>query len=81
MATHFSFLAWRIPCGQMSLAGYSPWDCKESDTGTDIVDIQYFFCICKIFQSLHYFLLDVFHYMLVLKYFLVLDAFSFHPNQ
>ena len=20
------------PCGQRSLAGYSPWDCKESDT-------------------------------------------------
>ena len=29
MATHSSVLAWRIP--QRSLAGYSPWNCKESD--------------------------------------------------
>ena len=25
MATHSSILAWRIFCGQRSLAGYSPW--------------------------------------------------------
>ena len=31
MATHSSILAWRIH-GQRSLAGYSPWGCKESDT-------------------------------------------------
>ena len=31
MATHSSILAWRIP-GQRNLAGYSPWDHKESDT-------------------------------------------------
>ena len=31
MATHSSILAWRIP-GQSSLAGHSPWGCKESDT-------------------------------------------------
>jgi hypothetical protein len=30
MATHSSFLAWRIR-GQGSLAGYSPWVCKASD--------------------------------------------------
>ena len=30
MTTHFSPLAWRIPC-QRSLVGYSPWSCKESD--------------------------------------------------
>ena len=29
MATHSSILAWRIPW-QRSLAGYSPWGCKES---------------------------------------------------
>ena len=28
MATHSSILAWRIH-GQRSLAGYSPWGCKE----------------------------------------------------
>ena len=28
MATHSSILAWRIH-GQGSLAGYSPWGCKE----------------------------------------------------
>ena len=29
---HSSILAWRIPHGQRSLAGYSPWGRKESDT-------------------------------------------------
>ena len=32
MATHSSLLAWRIPIGQRSLMGCSPWGCKESDT-------------------------------------------------
>ena len=31
MATHFSILAWGIPW-KRSLAGYSPWGRKESDT-------------------------------------------------
>ena len=31
MATHFSILAGEFH-GQRSLAGYSPWGCKESDT-------------------------------------------------
>ena len=31
-AAHSSSLAWRIPHGQRSLAGYSLWGCKESDT-------------------------------------------------
>ena len=31
MATHSSILAWRIS-GQRSLAGYSPWGRRESDT-------------------------------------------------
>ena len=31
MATHSSILAWRIPCTERSLAGYSAWGCKESD--------------------------------------------------
>ena len=31
MATHSSILAWEIH-GQRSLAGYSPWVHKESDT-------------------------------------------------
>ena len=26
MATHSSTLAWKIPTGQRSLVGYSPWD-------------------------------------------------------
>ena len=30
-ATHSSILAWEIP-EQRSLAGYSPWGCKELDT-------------------------------------------------
>ena len=33
MITRSSFLVWRInPHGQRSLAGYSPWGHKESDT-------------------------------------------------
>ena len=28
--THSSIVAWKI--AQMSLEGYSPWDCKELDT-------------------------------------------------
>ena len=31
MATHSSILAWKSH-GWSSLAGYSPWGCKESDT-------------------------------------------------
>ena len=31
MATHSSILAWRIPIDKRSLAGYSPWGCKELD--------------------------------------------------
>ena len=31
MATHFRFLPGKLH-GQKSLAGYSPWGCKESDT-------------------------------------------------
>ena len=31
MATHISMLAWEIPWTE-SLAGYSLWSCKESDT-------------------------------------------------
>ena len=32
MATHSSILAWKVKFhGQRSLAGYSPWACKESD--------------------------------------------------
>ena len=32
MAIHSSILAWRNPRGQRSLAGYSPWGLKESET-------------------------------------------------
>ena len=32
LATHSSILAWRIPHGQRSLVGYTPWGRKESDT-------------------------------------------------
>ena len=31
MATHSSFLAWKIPWTEEPV-GYSPWGCKESDT-------------------------------------------------
>ena len=32
MATCSSILAWRIPWTEEPGEGYSPWDCKESDT-------------------------------------------------
>ena len=32
MATHSNILAWEKSHGQESLAGYSPWGRKESDT-------------------------------------------------
>ena len=38
MATHSSFLAWRIPNGQRSLVGYSLWGCKESDMTEQITN-------------------------------------------
>ena len=38
MATHSGILAWESH-GQRSLAGYSPWGCKESD-GHDLVTKQ-----------------------------------------
>ena len=34
---HPSILAWRIPA-QESLAGYSPWECKESDMTEQLLD-------------------------------------------
>ena len=43
MATHSSIIAWRIPYGQRSLAGYSPWACKESDT-TEVTEHITFPC-------------------------------------
>ena len=32
MATYSSILAWRIPCTERNLVGYSLWGHKESDT-------------------------------------------------
>ena len=32
MATHSSIPAWKIPIDRGAWSGYSPWDCKESDT-------------------------------------------------
>ena len=32
MTTHSSILAWEIPWTERSLAGYSPWGCRELDT-------------------------------------------------
>ena len=38
MATHSNILAWRIP-GQRSLAGYSTWGHKESETTEQLTKI------------------------------------------
>ena len=32
IATHCNILVWRIPMDRGAWQGYSPWDCKESDT-------------------------------------------------
>ena len=45
MATHSSFLAWRSPMDfSRSLAGYSSWGCRESDTTTAHVNM------CALYQ-------------------------------
>ena len=31
MAIHSSILAWKIPCTEEQMVGYSPWGHKESD--------------------------------------------------
>ena len=41
MATHSSILAWRNPHGQRSLAGYSRWGRKESDTTEQLSKAHY----------------------------------------
>ena len=43
MATHSSILAWRIH-GQRSLAGYSPWGRKESDTTERLMFSFFTYC-------------------------------------
>ena len=40
MAPHSSTLAWKIPCGQRSLVGCSPWGHEELDT-TEQVHFQF----------------------------------------
>ena len=40
METHSSILSWEI-YGQRSLAGYSPWACKDSDTTKHIWTFTY----------------------------------------
>ena len=32
VATCFCILVWKIPWTEEPVGGYSPWDCKESDT-------------------------------------------------
>ena len=41
MATHTSILAWRIP-----MAGYSSWDCKESDMTEQLSTTQHSIYVC-----------------------------------
>ena len=40
LATHSSILAWRLPYGLKSLAGYSPWGRKEQDTSEGLSTAQ-----------------------------------------
>ena len=44
MATHSSILAWRIPWTK-SLAGYSPWGCKELNTN-ELLTLSISPCFC-----------------------------------
>ena len=52
MATHYSILAWEIP-EQRSLAGYSPWCCKELDTTEQL---NMYACKLCIYSYLYYFI-------------------------
>ena len=47
MEIHSSILTWKIPWTR-SLAGYSPWDCKESDT-TEWLFLSLFFFLPSFF--------------------------------
>ena len=40
MASRSSTLAWRIPWTE-DLPGYSPWDCKESDTTVKLIFLSF----------------------------------------
>ena len=42
MATCSSILAWRIPWTEEPGEGYSPWDCKESDTTEQLTHFEDF---------------------------------------
>ena len=41
MATRSSILAWRMPHGQRSLVGYSPWGRKELDITEQLSTTQH----------------------------------------
>ena len=47
MATHSSFLAWKIP-GTEEPSGYGPWGCKESDM-TEVTERT-----CFLFVNIHH---------------------------
>ena len=47
---HSSILAWRIPSGQRSLAGYSPWGQKESDRTEQLSTLHSFLQMHGIYQ-------------------------------
>ena len=61
MAIHSNILAWTIP--QRSLAGYTPWDCKESDatehdfylTLDELIQIFNYIMCCPINTALQLF--------------------------
>ena len=46
MATHSSVLIWRVPWIE-SLAGYSPWGCKELDI-TEQLTLSHFFSVSSL---------------------------------
>ena len=50
MATHSSILDRRILTGQRSLAGCSPWGCKELNT-TEHLSTSHIFCVSFLFQG------------------------------
>ena len=48
MATHSRVLGWKIPWTEESMAGYSPWGCKESDT-TERLHFHFHICILQVY--------------------------------
>ena len=54
MATYYGILDWRTPMDKRSLAGYSPWCCKGSETTEPLGIQRYLSMRCNAIIYCHY---------------------------